>query len=455
MSSLPGGSIPVVGASGSQGLLAPMGSWKVYVFPQGGHASQSSTGTLITFDSAAVASRFAASQWLQSGLNTSNIRQVSAVGGNSVAISGSALTIAENDRIYLIGNTQPTVTGGSATYTTPATTIRQRDDDGADLYTNSMITTDSNGLAQFWAEQNTFDCMIQDGNGSNVGSVIDFQVGNSQAAQSIFGATVTINAGMGVTGHATFGNTVTIHGALGVTGWAFFGSTVTMHAQLGVSSHATFGDTVTIHGRLGVTNPTTLSSTLLVGATTTVNGALGVTGWATFGQTVTIGGNFGVTGTAVFGSTVTFGSTIVVIGISSAGLVLGSSVSVLGHLTTGRIKLRKGTTHTSAAWALGASWGTATVNIGTGNRDACGVVGISVSSDATGGAYPQLTLTYVDGAWEHPPVVMLTTGNSKSAIPWAIQGSGTTQMVVQYNSAATPTTTPSGYVFNYLVVGTS
>jgi len=428
MSSLPGGSIPVVGASGSQGLLAPMGSWKVYVFPQGGHASQSSTGTLITFDSAAVASRFAASQWLQSGLNTSNIRQVSAVGGNSVAISGSALTIAENDRIYLIGNTQPTVTGGSATYTTPATTIRQRDDDGADLYTNSMITTDSNGLAQFWAEQNTFDCMIQDGNGSNVGSVIDFQVGNSQAAQSIFGATVTINAGMGVTGHATFGNTVTIHGALGVTGWAFFGSTVTMHAQLGVSSHATFGDTVTVHGRIGVTGTAIFSGQAIIGqtltfsagisgvpvfgSTVTVNGAFGVTGWGTFGASVTVTGSLGVTGSAIF----------------------GSSVSIAGHITTGRIKARRGTTHTSSAWSLqpGGNTQITSVDVSTGCRDTGGFAKFTVAKISnTSGWTASARLNYVDGAWEQPPIVFAVRGDSSDwPHNWRVTYSGTTQFEV-------------------------
>src|SRR3972149_11344397 len=141
MASIPGSRFDITGASGSQGLLSPKNSWRAYVFPRGGHASQDSTGTLITFDSASVASRFAALNWIQVGLSADNIRQVSAVGGNSLSVSGAALTVSENNRIFLIGNTQPTVSGGSATYLVPQSIVRQRDDDSADLYTNSMVTS--------------------------------------------------------------------------------------------------------------------------------------------------------------------------------------------------------------------------------------------------------------------------------------------------------------------------
>jgi hypothetical protein len=203
----------------------------VYVLPRGGSAKQDSTGTLITFDSAAVASRFTANNWIQAGLSTDNIRQVSAVGGNSLSVSGAALAVSENDRILLIGNTQPTVTGGSATYTTPATIIRERDDDGADVYTNSVVTTDTNGVAEFYASPNIFDCLIQDANQGNQGIIENLPVGAVEGVSTeypaLFGATVTINGALGVTGTAYFESTVTIDGAIGVTGTAEFGSTVT------------------------------------------------------------------------------------------------------------------------------------------------------------------------------------------------------------------------------------
>mgnify|MGYP001558434692 CR=1 FL=1 len=163
MASIPGFSLNITGASGSSGLLGAKSSWRAYVLPRGGYASQDSTGTLITFDSAAVASRFAAGNWLQAGLLTANIRQVGSVGGNSLNVSGAALTVSENMRIYLIGNTEPTVSGGSATYTTPNTLIRQRDDDGADLYTNSMITSNVDGLIQGFGGVGLYDVLVQDG----------------------------------------------------------------------------------------------------------------------------------------------------------------------------------------------------------------------------------------------------------------------------------------------------
>ena len=239
MASLDGSRFDITGASGSQGLLGPKSSWRAYILPRGGHAAQDSTGTLITFDSADVASRYAANDWIQAGLSVDNIRQVSAVGGDSLSVSGAALTVSANDRIFLIGTTQPTVTGGSATYTTPETLVRQRDDDAASLFANSMITTNSQGLVQFWAATNFYDCIIQDGNQTNQASVVDLPLGSV--------------GGVSATGAALFGETVTVNGALGVTGWAFFGSTVTMHAALGVTGWATFGSSVTMDGALGVT----------------------------------------------------------------------------------------------------------------------------------------------------------------------------------------------------------
>lgn len=288
-------------------MLGPQSSWRAYIVPRGGHASQDSTGTLITFDTASVASRFAVNNWIQVALATANIRQVSAVGGNSISVSGANLTVAQNDRIFLIGNTQPTVTGGSATYTTPATSIYPRDDDTATALTNSMITSNSDGLIQGWAAPNFYDVIIQDGNRANQGSIVNMEVGAVGGAS--FGGDVLI------------GGTLTVNGAIGVTGWATFGSTVTMNAALGVTGRATFGATVTMNAALGVTGWATFGSTI------TANAAIGVTGHAVFGATITANAALGVTGTATLSGQATFGTTISVGGVTVS--VSGGTASVL------------------------------------------------------------------------------------------------------------------------------
>ena len=281
MASIPGSRFDITGASGSQGLLSPKSSWRCYVFPRGGYASQASTGTTITFDAVAVASRFAANDWVQVGLLTANIRQVGTVGGNSLTVN-TAVTVAENDRVFLIGSTQPTTTGGSATYLVPRTVIRERDDDGSDRITNSMVTSNADGLIQFFAEATLYDCLIQDGNQANQGSIIDVPVGIAEGVStslaSVFGATVTINATLGVTGTVT-GGTFTVNQALGVTGWATFGSTVTMNASAGVTGTFAIGATLTVTGRGNFGN------------SVSIDGALGVTGAATLmsGLTVSTG----------------------------------------------------------------------------------------------------------------------------------------------------------------------
>lgn len=280
MASIPGAQISLTGASGSQGLLSPKASWRCYVVPRGAFASQDSTGALITFDSAAVASRFAASDWIQVGLATANVRQVSAVGGNSISV-GTAVTVSENDRVYIIGTTEPTVVGGSATYI-PATTIRQRDDDAADVYTNSMVTSTTDGLIQFFTQANYYDAIVQDGNQANQGSIIDLTVGAvegiSTSQASVFGATVTINAALGVTGTVDVTGDVDLVGGVSMTGSVDVEGPTWLHRQnstkqaLGVTGFAefhqrvSFGNSVSIDGALGVTGTATLAGLTVSGS---------------------------------------------------------------------------------------------------------------------------------------------------------------------------------------------
>ena len=373
MAAIPGIRFDITGASGSQGLLTPKSGWRCYVLPRGGYASQDSTGTLLTFDSAAIAGRFAALDWIQAGLSAANIRQVAAVGGNSLSVSGAALTVAENDRIFIIGSTEPTISGGSVTYSTPATTVRQRDDDGSDLYANSMITTNADGLVQFFSTPAVYDCVIQDGNRALQGSLIDVPVGVAEGVSTsqatVFGATVTINAALGITGWATFGQTVTMNAALGVTGWATFGATVTMNANAGVTG------------------------TFAVGATSTF------TGKAAFGNSVSIDGALGVTGIAGFSGRVYLTERIAQTVTTGSNTFTGSIASTLD--VTGRrlVASGAGVTLGTSYFTLGAGWGsTASITLGTGTKDAHGSFIVSAFG-ATFAQYPTVHLAYAEGNW--------------------------------------------------------
>ena len=356
MASIPGVQFSITGTTGSQAALSAKSGYFAYVFPRGAWASQDSTGTVITFDTADIASRFAADDWIQVGLATANLRKVNAVGGNSLSVQGSAVTVTEDNRIFLIGSTQPSTSGGSATYTIPATIIRHRDDDSSDRYTNSMVTSNSDGLIQLYATQGLYDVLIQDGNQGNQGYIADLAVGTVEGVSTtlwaVFGATVTINAALGVTGTLT-ANTVTVNQALGVTGWATFGSTVTMNSTLGVTGAAT------------------------------------LSGWATFGSTVTISGALGVTGTAAFGATATF-----------SGVITGVSATLSGYVNSLRILAARGTTFASTDFTLSSGWGaTASVTtVAVGSRDVRGFVDVTA-----GGAgitdNPTIHVNFKDGTF--------------------------------------------------------
>lgn len=397
MGSIPGVRFDITGASGSQGLLSPMSGWFCYVFPRGGFASQDSTGTLITFDSASVASRFAANNWIQVGTDTSKIRKVSGVGGNSISVSGSAVTVATNDRVLIIGNTQPTVVGGSATYITPQSLIYQRDDDGSTLYSNSMVTTDSNGGVQFFGGPALFDCMIQDSRQSAQGLLADLPVGAvegiSTSMVSVFGATATFNAAIGVTGWATFGATVTINAALGVTGTVVAGSTLTANANFGVTGTALFGKTVT------------------------VNGALGVTGWGTFGASVTIAGALGLTGTLAVGSTSTFSANINLSGVTLSQMSGNTAVAQLAP--DGTMYFGDGTVAPSQ-WGIAATQtllsSTATITISNVNN-------YNVTKDLLGATFTLgATPTIANGGYGGQQLMLINFGSNTFTFQHTITG---------------------------------
>jgi hypothetical protein len=270
-----------------------MSSWRAYVFPRGAWADISSSGTLITFGTSAIAARFAVNNWIQSGISTANIRKVSAVGGNSISVSGAAVIVSENDRIFIIGNTQPSVSGGSATYSIPQTTIYQRDDTAADTYTNSMVTSDANGLVQFYTSLGIYDVLIQDSNRSSQGYIADLPIGIvegiSTSLPSVFGAAVTINAPLGITGSVVIGGAasdltvarnLTAGGALSVTGIATIGgaggglSDIQGRARFG--STATFSTNVGITGTLAVVGAATFGASGVVGGLSVTTGVFGV-----------------------------------------------------------------------------------------------------------------------------------------------------------------------------------
>ena len=214
----------VTGTTGATNVLEPKSGYRMYVLPRGAHAAAASVGTNITFDSSASASRFAATNWVQIGLSTDNIRQVSAVGGNSISVN-TAVTVAQNDRVFRIGSTQPAVSGGSATYQ-PATTIYQRDDNAASAVANSRISTNADGFYQFFADPAVFDAIVQDSNQANVLGIADIAVDATSGGFLVAG-NLTVNGALGVTGTATFGSTVTINAGLTVSNTGYFGATVT------------------------------------------------------------------------------------------------------------------------------------------------------------------------------------------------------------------------------------
>ena len=163
MASINGFASSVTGTTGSYNALEPKSGWRLFVCPRGIHVSSAGSASPIVADTAEAASRIAANQWFQIGTDVSSIRQCSAVEGNSFAYSGSALTVTAGNRVVVIGNTQPTVSGLSATYQ-PHTTIYSRDDDAATPVTNSMVTSDASGGYQFWALDNQYDVVVQDNN---------------------------------------------------------------------------------------------------------------------------------------------------------------------------------------------------------------------------------------------------------------------------------------------------
>lgn len=259
MASIPGTQFSVTGATGSQGVLAPMGGWTVYILPRGGWASQASAGAWISFDTSSVATRFSATlgnrDWIQVGTDVSSIRHVVSVVGSSIQISGANVTVNKNDRIFIVGKTQPSVSGSVATYV-PNSTIRQRDDDTSDQVTNSALTTDSNGHIAFYGQAGLYDALVQDGNGLTQGYFADIPVGTAEG----------VSTGLA----ATFGATATFNG------WAVFGQTVTMNANAGVTGTLTVGNTLTASANL------VLGATVSGGTISALNGIVG-------GLTITTG----------------------------------------------------------------------------------------------------------------------------------------------------------------------
>ena len=366
MASLPGAQFNITGASGTAAALVAKSGWKAIVLPRGAHAAADSTGVDVTLDSQNAINRFALNNWIQVGTDISKIRKITLIGAG-IRVN-SAVTISENDRIFLIGNTQPSTTGGSATYITPNTRIRQRDDDASDLYANSLITSNSDGLIQGWCSPNFYDVLIQDGNQSLQGSIVDLPVGSvggiSTDSDALFGGSVTVNGAFGVTGWATFGSTVTMHAALGVTGWAHFGASVTMHANAGVTGSLTVGSTLTASG-------------VFIGTTVTVNNALGVTGQATFGSTATFSA-----------------------GVTISGQLAGVSATFSQDVTLRRLVMTRGTTFAITDFTLSSGWGAtgSITNVSTRTTDSRGWVNVLAGGSGVTDN-PTIHVNFKDGAF--------------------------------------------------------
>lgn len=380
MASIPGAQLSLTGASGTQAALTPKNGWFAYVFPRGAWASQDSSGTQITFDSSSIAGRFAANNWIQVGLNTANIRKVSAVGGNSITVQGSAVTVTEQDRVFIIGNTQPSVSGGSATYIVPATTIRARDDDTSDRFTNSIVTSNADGLVQFYASLGLYDVMLQDGNQSNQGYIADLPVGVAEGISttfaSVFGATVLINAVVGITGNLT------------VTGNIFTGGSQATIAALGSISTQS---NMTVAGLLDQ------QGLAQFGVTSTFNANAGITGSLVVGRSLSVGGSFSVTGGVSALAALSVGTSLTV-----AGRITGTSSVLSNDLTVRRIFGNTGTLAGTTYFTLGVSWGTqSNITIANPTNDTRGQ--IIVTGGTSPGVNPSLFYVYTNGPYTSPP----------------------------------------------------
>jgi hypothetical protein len=451
MASISGFRFDITGASGSQGLLTPKESWRAYIFPRGGYADQDSTGSRITFDSDSVAGRFAANDWIQAGLSIDNIRQVDAVAANSITVLGSAVTVSEDDRIFRIGTVQPTVASGVATYTTPDTTIYKRDDDGSATYTNSMITSNADGLIQGFAGTNFYDCLIQDGDQINQGSLIDLTVGAVEGISA--SGDVTLGASLTVTGDLIVGGTATISGNL------IFGSTLTVTGLSGdyrQTGHVNFGNTVTVDGALGVTGTGVFGQTISIVGT---SGNYNHEGTVIFGKSVTLTGAIGVTGTGVFGSTVTFDNAIVVGGTAAfnGGVTFTDNVTITGLTTDlNRIYGNQGNSFTQPFSPTGVSlvgdWGSGpTVTVYPGSNDMKGTIDVAVATNGAG--QPSVVVSFSDGAYGTTTTVLLTRHNPQSGAVsafFSIKAQGTTSFEAVLRDAPGASSVQG---FNYLVIG--
>jgi len=442
--SLSGARFDITGASGSQGLLGPKESWKAYILPRGGYASQDSSSTKITFDSAGVAGRFAANDWIQAGLDVSNIRQVSASAGNSITVSGSALSVSENDRIFVFGQTQPSVSGSSATYTDPNTTIYVRDDETGDTYTNSMVTSSANGTIQFFAGVNYYDCIIQDANQTNQASVVDMEIGLvggiSSTGDAIF-TNVTVNGILGVTGQVNLdgqvvvGQTISIVGTSGNyyhLGTAKFGQTLTVDGAFGVTDVSVFGSTIVVVGTSGNYYHT---GSVHLGNTLTVEGPVGFTAGVDFASTA------GFTGIVAFGSTVT----------ATAGVSFGSTVTLAGNVDAYRYNSTIGTSMSTGVSLTGTWVGDATTTIDPGSNDVRGSFWIGNGTSNTG--RPGVYVTFTDGVYGLTPSVVVSRYKDALGVMtkfWVVESVGPAFFHVILSDAPTNGTT---YGCQYIVMG--
>ena len=350
MARIPGFATNITGASGTAAALTAKSGWRAFVFPRGAYAASDSTGTLITFDSADVISGFTVGDWIQAGLTVANIRQVGSIGGNSLNVSGAALTVSENTRIYLIGSSEPTVTGGSATYT-PRTTIRQRDDDAADVYTNSMITSNSDGLIQGFCGTGVYDVLVQDGNQTNQGSIIDMVVG--------------VPEGISVSDASIFGATATFNGAV------IFGATVTMSGSLGITGSLTVGNSITAKNIGGVRYADQFS-----GADWGLKVNAAIADLPSTGGTVD---TESLNGTQAIGTTLTITRDFVTLRIGQVSLTANQGI-VVGATSGFSVLARGGTMSTLTR---GAAYAGTLINV-SGVMNGCEITGLNVDNNATG-----------------------------------------------------------------------
>lgn len=265
--------------------------------------------------------------------------------------------------------------------------------------------------------------------------------GATYTAPTITGPTITgtVAGGPTITAPTLTGPTIsgTVAGSATYTGPTITSPAITGTVSGGATytgitlSSATFASptiTGTVAGGATYTNPTFTAPVLGVATGTSLN--LGATG--TLSTTAQSGtGAIAMTTSPIFitptlgvasGTSISLSSTAVAVGVTDTGVT-----------QIKRLRFTQATAYSAAdtAIALSAGWGTtATVSAASGVDEA---LTFTVNSSGTGqGASPTITITFKDGTFTNPPVVVVVRNDATSPVgapPHTVTSTATTATI--------------------------